>query len=266
MNRIHIVSYAIIILNGMYIHAALVSDDFNGYSSGANVANSSAPAVGEIWGRVGGWGSNYNMTATAPESPFTAAAGGKSATLRDTNSSSGGIGMGITAGFTSVADQGLRIAFDYYVESASLFSPTMILANSSGTGGLFLSLFNYNSTTEKYYISNVRNTGVNPGSSVIAEVALQTWYHVEITTSPASASTDTYTITVTPYDGTAVTVTGLYFRVGLTNFGRISFLENNDNTATGQISIDNVFVDVIPEPSAIGLLAFGMLSFISRRH
>jgi hypothetical protein len=232
--------------------ASAFTDDFNSYTDGDVLADQSADLINA--------NSNWlTVKTTGPESDFTLAENpdGLSATMSDTNTSSGGA----SAGFKYqglVADE-VTISFDYYVSSIDLtdgFNPTLTMnnyADGAGELGLFLQLMEDDEDSSTGY-SIVNRTASS--DDALAEVSLDTWYSVTIT---ASAITDTYTITLQEYGEEEATVIGtdLSFRASLSSsFDNISFIENNTAVETGSFSIDNL--TIIPESSQYAMLAGGL--------
>jgi hypothetical protein len=237
------------------VQAAVFSDNFNSYTESTNFSND----AGNPWTHVGNYPTSAVATlrAIADESPFSAVSAGLAARYEDHNANNGS-GWGFKVGFGEQdPTKPLVVEFDFKVITDDGIVPTLIMTSSTESNGNFLQLFAKN-TEGNAFLGNRLNAGVTPLTN--APVALGAWYHVRVDIDPVDTSTDTYSVTLTPWDdgagapGTPVTIEDLPFRANLGNIGYLRFLNNGANDSDGAYVIDNVSVTV-PEPATMALLA-----------
>jgi|GEM_PF-5397648 hypothetical protein len=233
----------------------LVNETWEDYADGATPT---APWVTWTGSPSGSQGS---VTVTdALSSPFST--GTKSVLLNGTANS----GSSLSHNFAAT-DSPLFVSFDFYLPAGAGTLPSLTLAGSTGSGGPLSAGVTLNLTNS---FLGAPNQIVNQGGSwsegvIIAPSQTGRWFHIELTTAPISSALDTYTITVTPYGGTPVTVTDLAFRNQLVNVSKIEFSWNS-NAGVGSMYIDNIYVATVPEPSTALLAgACGLFVLLPRR-
>ncbi|WP_269523648.1 hypothetical protein [Coraliomargarita parva] len=209
-------------------HASAFFDDFNSY----NVDEKVSIQTGTSWeDNVTSGG--VQMLVDDVESPFSAVADGYSATLNDQSTTAGAsVGLSYTNGGSDEA----TIEFDYMFSGISDNFGPYFIANDGSALGVFLRLaMSDGEATPTYTIATV-----NPNNTLtdIAEVAVDTWYHVTVT---VSAVTDTYDVTIQAYGGSSTTSTGLSYRAGTTTMSNYMFIANNGPSATGVFSIHRIY-------------------------
>ena len=234
--------------------AVLVDENWEEY------ANGDSPTTPWVMWTGSPSGSQGSVTVTnAQASPFGTST--QSVFLNGTSAS--GPSLSQTFAATSSA---LSVSFDFYLPSSGAgVLPSMSLVGSNGSGttaGLTLNLTNSFLSSPNQIVN--QGTAWNLGD-ILAPSATNKWFHIEITTAPISSATDSYSITITPYGGTPVTVTDLAFRTNLINISKIEFSWNSAN-GVGGMYLDNIVVATVPEPStALLAAAFGLMAFVSRR-
>lgn len=167
----------------------------------------------------------------------------------------------LKAGFTTPADQPLKISYDLYLSSTG-FVPnssqiTFRLLNGA-TQGIFLRIaggVNIN-------LSN-RGTG-GAFETLIPSMTINTWYRFEITAEKADTANDTFTLKVTPFGGATQTFANKTFYNNLTAFDNITWTDNSSGTS-GSFNVDNVTVSYVPEPASLSLIGVAGLLMLYRR-
>lgn len=230
----------------------LVNENWESYASGATPVSPWVNWTGSPSGTLG------SVTVTdAIHSTFSS--GTNSVLLSGVSSSAGGVALSQTFAVTTSA---LLIEFDFYLPSTGngvlpSFNLSGLDSNSVSKTGITLNFTN-GFLAAGNYIANQGNAW-NLGTT-ITPTQLNKWWHVAITTSDVSSLGDTFSITLTPYGGTSVTVDGLFFKNELSSFNKIEFSWNSGN-GLGSMYIDNIVVATVPEPSALLLLSGGIAFF-----
>ncbi|MBN8711581.1 MAG: PEP-CTERM sorting domain-containing protein [Verrucomicrobia bacterium] len=224
--------------------AILINENWESYANGAVPTSPWSVWTGSPSGSLG------SITVTDAKSYGT---GTKSAYLNGVGSSTGSVALNQSFAATTSA---LSISFDFYLGASPGVIPQFSLLNSSGTAGLILQLRNYAGT-------NIMNrTGDFQTGNNLSTVALSSWYHIDITTSAASVSGNTYSITITQNGGSPVTYSNLNFYNQIANFSKIEFGWGSTNGR--EMYVDNIVVATVPEPSVALLLGLGAFALIMR--
>ena len=154
--------------------------------------------------------------------------------------------------------QSLVIGFDYMYTSAT-GNPQFAVLDGS-TSGIRMML-----TNPSGFVSIREGSSFNQTS---ISLDTNTWYRFTLTIYALDSVSDSYDLSVETYGGSTTTVTGLSFENQVSDLTSLRF---NYNTAAsvsgGDYSIDNVYVQSIPEPSSVsfGLLALVATAFFWRR-
>lgn len=243
--RLVLVSACLVVLLARPLSAAiLINENWESYANGSVPASPWVVWSGSPSGSLG------SVTVTNTKSY---GAGTKSAYLNGVGSSTGSVALNQSFAATTSA---LSISFDFYLGASPGVIPQFSLMNSSGSAGLILQLRNYAG-------SNIMNrTGDFQTGNNLSTVALSSWYHIDITTSAASVSGNTYSITITPNGGSPVTYSNLNFYNQIANFSKIEFGWGSTNGR--ELYVDNIVVATVPEPSVALLWGMGVFALVMR--
>ena len=171
-----------------------------------------------------------------------------SVVLEDGNQAAGG--PGIHGVFAKPQAGPIRISFDFKLPQKSTNHPTMVLEDSQGKQGLFLTLDN-NHFPPSIPGNNIVNRSALDKAELILPLRYGEWHRAELLIWPPEVGR--YTITATQYGGEPVRVEALPFREKLADFAAIRFLSNSSH-GTGTLVIANVKVEAGIDISKAGEL------------
>ena len=246
-----------LLLQASPLHGQIISNNFNALITGSN--------LGAPW-TVTGTTVDQTVTIADVESPFTAIVGGKSVFLQDTDSTATG-DAAFRQTFTSYTSStdGLNIQFDFQVPSSNTPAYIFSVNNSSSGQGFFMefTVSNIGGGFDISYRGSSGGAGIQ--TTLASNLDRSLWYNVAISTTPPGLTGDQFSLSVTPFGGSALTANNNLFRNELANIGEISFTSRNGQGFAGNFYVDNVLVSAIPEPGSVGLLLMGALSLALRR-
>jgi hypothetical protein len=136
----------------------------------------------------------------------------------------------------------LSIQFDFKLNTGAGYV-FMQLEGEDGFADMFLALTYNTSVLRNYTDSSTYDTILDTDTNV--------WYHVDILTSAINESgNETFDITVTPFGGSATTVSNLVFRYDVdTAYTRLQFMQNAGSAAVADLVLDNVSIAEVLPPS-----------------
>lgn len=231
--------------------AQAIKEDFNNYTDGVAFPASEAPD----WASNGTVGTGLDKkTARDAESPFTANPNGLGFLLTDVTASKGA-SSGIKLKLPSTpTDAKLRLSFDYKVldhENNDLSLQVILGSDTTQEGvpssGPFLVLWdgkNYDPTTKSAHLSCIKTPVGEP--EALANVKLDTWYHVEVVYNLVDTGRDSFSVSVPPSGGKPTTFEGNPFRNNLASVDYVLFINNSNNESTGSWALDNISLVVEP--------------------
>ena len=234
----------------MAANAALIDENFDAYTSGT------------LNGQ-GGWTVTGNgVTVGATNSPLGTAGSG-AAHFSDSDT---GANVVFSHSLTVASDSITSIKFDLNLLDNSQ-NPTLFLRNGAGAGaGNVNERFTLGLAqgTTKYVSSHNGSSWVNLTNSTLTALATDTWYHFEITITD-TASNGIFDIRIFDESGEIYSATSLTARGDVSGIDRIIFGVNGGTTGS-EFLLDNLKVEVIPEPSSVSLFIISVaVPFAMRR-
>lgn len=149
----------------------------------------------------------------------------------------------LTGTFSEATTSPLSIAFDFYLPTGGNSHNWTVYLRDGTTN-----LINLNLRAGGWMTNQLTGAG---GGDQITPIDYDTWYHVAIETTAASGGK--YDITVTPAGGSSITASDLSFRNAGTKFTDLQIIASS-GSGSSNFYLDNVSVNVIPEPGAAHLV------------
>lgn len=146
----------------------------------------------------------------------------------------------------SATSEALRIGFDYYEDQRSTSTTFMLRSGTASTNiGIQLVLGALgNGSVQVVETAGMVDTEV--------DLALDAWYRVEITASPEGETVKSFNLTIIDATTNVVLSSTYDFRNDISDYQDIRWVFNSQSSQdNGSFLIDNVFVETIPEGSAV---------------